>query len=252
MFATAVIVFVAGLVLGSLLNVLVARLPRESGVGGWPRCTRCGRRLAWWQILPVVGWLVQGGRGRCCGKRLHWIFLFDELICGAALVVFYLRYGLGVMFFFLAFVSAVLVLTGAIDWLHRSIYTLFILGPALIVIIASPWIAPLGLLQSAIGAIFAGIAFLLLFMLARVLFPGNAVPFGLGDVYLAIFIGATVGIRDMLPAFFYGVLGAGLVSAVILVLRRSGRNDMPEYISYGSFLCLGTLLFLMTQGFATT
>lgn len=252
MLATAILIFVAGLVLGSLLNVVVVRLPRERNMGGWPRCTRCGRSLAWWQLLPVIGWLAQGGRGRCCGKRLHWIFLFDELMCGVALLVFYLRFGLSTTFFFLAFVAAVLVLTGAIDWLHRSIYTLFILGPALLVVVVSTWVAPLGLVQSALGAIFAGFAFLILFVLARIMFPGNAAPFGLGDVYLGIFIGAAVGIDDMLPAFFYGVLGAGLVSAVILLLRRSGRNDMPEYISYGSFLCLGALAFLMLQGFPTT
>jgi leader peptidase (prepilin peptidase)/N-methyltransferase len=245
---TTGIVFVAGLILGSLLNILVVRLPREREMGGWPRCTRCGKSLGLWQLIPLLGWLIQRGQGRCCGRRLQWIFPLVELISGLALVAFFLRYGLTGTFFFLCFVTAVLVLTGAIDWLHRSIYTLFILVPVVIAVVASPFVPTLGLLNSVVGAIMAGFTFVILFMLARVLFPAKASPFGLGDVYLGIFIGAVVGVNNMMPALFYGILLAGIFSAIILVLRRTGRQDMPEYISYGTFLCLGTLGFLALQG----
>src|SRR5215218_1092714 len=123
-----VVVFLAGLVLGALINIVVIRLPRERQMGGWPRCTRCGRSLVVWQLLPVVGWLAQGGRGRCCGRTLNWLFPLNELIAGAALALFYARYGFSASFFYLAFVMAILILTGAVDWLHRSIYTFVILG----------------------------------------------------------------------------------------------------------------------------
>ena len=43
-----------GLFVGSLVNVVVVRLPREQQFGGWPRCTRCGHALAWWQVLPLI------------------------------------------------------------------------------------------------------------------------------------------------------------------------------------------------------
>jgi leader peptidase (prepilin peptidase)/N-methyltransferase len=73
------------------------------------------------------------------------------------------------------------------------------------------------------------------------------VPFGLGDVYLAIFIGAAVGLLNLAPALFYGMLLAGVVSAGILIARRAGRPT-PTYIAYGSYLCLGTLLFITLGG----
>ena len=251
MLITALITFVAGLVLGGLLNILVVRVPREQQLGGWPRCTRCGQPLAFWQVLPLVGWLSQAGRARCCGKRLHWMFPTVEVLCAAALTVFVLRYGLGARFAFLCFATAVLLLTAAIDWLHRSIYTLFILVPALMTVGVSRWVPQLGLVSSAVGAVFAGFAFLILFMLARILFPGKSAPFGLGDVYLGIFIGAAVGIEHMMPALFYGVFAAGVVAAVILLLRRSGRST-PEYLSYGSFLCIGAIVFLVVQSITAT
>ena len=244
---TTIIVFLAGLLLGGLLNVLVVRLPRESQLLGWPHCTRCGQALAVWQFLPLAGWLVQGGRARCCGKKLNWIFPMVELMCAGALAVFYTRYGLSVSFAFLTFVTAVLLLTAAIDWLHRSIYTLFILLPALICLLVSNWVPGLGLFMSLIGTFVAGFGFLILFMLARILFPAKSAPFGLGDVYLGIFIGAAVGAKHLMPALFYGMLAAGVFAAAILLLRRTGGPTMPEYISYGTFLCLGALAYLIVQ-----
>lgn len=242
---TAAIVFIAGLLLGSLLNLIIIRLPREDGMTGWPRCTRTGAPLAWWQLLPVVGWLLQRGRA-ADGSRLHWIYPLVELLTAGALLRFYQLYGLGPGFWYLAFVASVLIVTAAIDWLHRYIYTFVILGAALIALIAGP-LAGLNWLGVLIGALVAGFSFMLLYILARALFPAHAAPFGLGDVYLAIFIGSVVGVANLAPALFYGMLMAGVVSAGIIVARRLGR-DTPTYISYGSYLCLGVLLFIALGG----
>jgi len=247
-----IVVFIAGLFLGALLNVVIVRLPRERGLGAQPRCTRCGRPLAWWQLLPIVGWLAQGGRGRCCGRRLHWLFPLVELLAAAALARFYFFYGTqGVfgVFFYLAFVAAVLLVTGAIDWLHRSIYTFIILGAALIALLASLVLPPYhNFVNALLGLLAAGVVFAIFFVLARMLFPGKAAPFGLGDVYLGIFIGAAIGLTRLTSALFYGMLLAGIYAALVIGARRMGRAEVSEYISYGSFLCLGALVFLLWRG----
>ena len=244
----AIAVFVAGLLLGTLLNIVIVRLPRERDLGGWPRCTRCGRSLAWWQVVPLVGWLAQGGRGHCCGRRLNWLFPLVELLTAGSLTVFYLRYGFGGAFAYLAFVTVVLLVTGAIDWLHRSIYTFVILGAALIVLLAAQVIPAHSFLNALFGALAAGFVFAIFFVLARALFPGKAAPFGLGDVYLGIFIGAAVGLTRLMPTLFYGILLAGVYSAMVILIRRAGRVEVSEYISYGTFLCLGALGYLLLFG----
>src|SRR4051812_20031844 len=197
--STTIAVFVAGLFLGTLLNFIIIRLPREQSLGGWPRCTRCGRPLAWWQVLPLVGWLAQHGRGRCCGRRLRWLFPLIELLTGVVLALFYARYRLTLPFFYLAFVAAVLIVTGAIDWLHRSIYTFVILGAALIALLASLIVPEHSFTNALLGMLVAGFVFVIFFVLARALFPGKSSPFGLGDVYLGLFIGAAVGLTNLLP-----------------------------------------------------
>ena len=85
------------------------------------------------------------------------------------------------------------------------------------------------------------------FALARLLFPAASSPFGLGDVYLAIFIGAAVGLTNLMPALLYGMLLAGAFSAALLVMRLAGRRNIPQYISYGTFLCMGALGFLLLR-----
>jgi leader peptidase (prepilin peptidase) / N-methyltransferase len=244
---TVIVVVIVGLFLGTLQNIVIIRLPREHDMGGWPRCTRCGRPLRWWQALPLVGWLAQRGCGRCCGRPLNWLFPLIELLSGVALALFYLRYGLTIPFFYLAFVMVVLLVTGAIDWLHRSIYTFAILGSALIALLASLAVPSHSFVNALLGALLAGFIFMVFFLLARVLFPAKSSPFGLGDVYLAIFIGVAVGFTNLLPTLFYGILLAGIFSTVILLLRRAGRPT-PDYISYGTFLCLGTLAYLLLWG----
>lgn len=243
-----VVVFIAGLLLGGLLNILVIRLPREHNMAGWPRCTRCGRRLALWQLVPLAGWLAQGGRGRCCGRSLGWLFPLNELIVGTSLALLYIRYGFSVSFFYLAFVVVILILTGAIDWLHRSIYTFVILGAALIVLALAAFIPHHSFLNALLGALVAGFVFALFFALARLLFPRASSPFGLGDVYLGIFIGAAVGLLDLMPALFYGMFLAGVFSAVLLILRGAKRPHVPQYISYGTFLCLGAVIYVLVWG----
>lgn len=90
--------------------------------------------------------------------------------------------------------------------------------------------------------------FLFLYLLALVLFPSKSAPFGLGDVYLAIFIGAALGLRHLGPALIYGIFMAGLVAAGILIARRFGRAT-PEYLPYGAYLCLGVLIYVALGGY---
>lgn len=242
---TTIATFIIGLLLGTLLNMVIIRLPREQRLLGWPRCTHTGAALAWWQLLPVLGWALQRGRAPN-GQPLHWIYPVVEILTGVTLARLYTLYGFSPAFFYLTFVCAVLIVTGTIDWLYRYIYTFVILGAALLALILGP-IAGLQLLDVVLGAIIAGIGFVLLFMLAKILFPGRSAPFGLGDVYLGIFIGAAVGLNHLTSALFYGMLMAGIVAALIIVGRRLARPT-PEYISYGTYLCLGALGYIVVQG----
>ena len=99
-----------------------------------------------------------------------------------------------------------------------------------------------------IGAVAAGLVFALFYGLGRLLFPNVAAPFGLGDVYLAIFIGAAVGVTALGPTLLAGILLAGIVSAIIVVAKGLRVPNMPTYISYGTYLCLGAIFYIVFRG----
>lgn len=242
-----VLVFVAGMLLGSLLNVAIIRIPREERLLGWPRCTRTGESLVWWQLLPVVGWAVQRGRASD-GRPLNWIYPLIELLTATVMTLLWNRYSFSPLFFYLACICSVLIVTGAIDWLYRYIYTFVILGGVLVALVVGPIVQYASLLAAVIGAIVAGLMFVLFYALGRVLFRGVAVPFGLGDVYLAIFIGAIVGVTQLGPTLLAGILLAGAVSAFILIAKALRLPNMPTYISYGTYLCLGAIFYIVFKG----
>jgi leader peptidase (prepilin peptidase)/N-methyltransferase len=247
--ATNLVVFGIGLILGSLLNVVIIRLPREQRLLGMPRCTRTGKALAWWQLVPVVGWLLQRGKARN-GQPLHWIYPFVELLTAVMVLRFSQTYGFSLLFFYLCFVGVVLIITGAIDWLHRYIYTFFILGAALLVFVVNAlgFIPHMNILNAGVGMLVGGIGFLLLFVFAQFLFPSKSVPFGLGDVFLAIFIGAAFGLTRLIPTLSDGMFMAGFAALLIIAAKYILRRRVPEYMSYGTYLCLGAILFLFVQG----
>jgi leader peptidase (prepilin peptidase)/N-methyltransferase len=245
-----VLVALTGLLLGALLNLIIIRLPREQGFGGWPRCTRCGQPLAWWQVLPLIGWLTQGGRARCCGQRLDALYPLVDLITAATLVLLYLQHHLSISMVYGSVVAAVLIVTGAIDWQHRLIYTLPTLS-ATLAATAVAFVVPFhSVLNALAGLLIAGILFVIFYVLARALFPAHRAPFGLGDVYLGMFIGAALGLTNLPGALLYGMLLAGAFSAILVILRRFGKRDTPQYISYGTFLCIGALIYLIIWGLA--
>jgi leader peptidase (prepilin peptidase)/N-methyltransferase len=239
------LIFLIGLLLGTLLNILIIRLPREQNLLGWPHCTRTGEPLAWWQLLPLAGWLLQRGRARD-GRPLPWISPLVELGTAVVLALLFYRYGLSATFFYLVFVCAVLIVTGVIDLLHRFIYTFFILGSALLVLVASIAVPTMQFRDAMLGALAAGIGFTFFFLLAQMLFPGKAAPFGLGDVYLGIFIGAAVGLKRLPYSLFYGMLLAGVVAfGIVLARALFRRRDTPDYISYGTYLCIGVITYVL-------
>ncbi len=122
--------------------------------------------------------------------------------------------------------------------LNRVIYPSFVAA----LVLAQPT-PGLGLVSALIGGLGAGLLFLLVYVVGRVLMGQEAV--GLGDVKLALLIGLVCGLGPNLVALWALVLGAffgGLGALAVLILRRRGLQDA---IAYGPYLVLGTLVALL-------
>jgi len=216
---------VLGCALGVLLNWLIMRqfVPMNN------------EQQPWRWLAPVVGALM----------RRDWVALAVDVGTVAITSALWQTYGWSTRFVVLLAAVAVLIYTAAVDWRVRLIDTLLMLGATAGALVFAPLLAG-AWLNALLGTLAAALVFVLLFMLARILYPQQHAPFGLGDVYLGMFIGALVGVTDVGGALLRGMLLAGAASVVLLVVHGYERaRHMP--IAYGAFLCMGVLLHLVMR-----
>jgi leader peptidase (prepilin peptidase)/N-methyltransferase len=227
---------VTGLIVGSFLNVCIYRLPRRESIA-WPgsRCTTCNRALSWYENVPVVSWLLLGGKCRTCGERISVMYPLVELITGALFVAGYLIYGWTPMLAVrLAFACAMVVLF-AIDLRHHLLPNV-ITVPGIAIGFALSLFLPPGWKDSLIGLVAGGGV---LFAIAEGYYRLRGVEgLGMGDVKMLAMIGAFLGWKLMLVTLVLGSFIGSLIGVGIIAL---GRGGMKAALPFGTFLAVGAL-----------
>ena len=227
----------AGLMIGSFLNVCIYRLPRRESIV-WPasHCTSCNRPLAWFENVPVIGWLALRGRCRTCGAPISAIYPLVELTTGVVFAGGALVYGLSPLLFVrLAFASALIVLF-VIDLQHRILPNVITL-PGIAAGFAASLFLPPGWLSSLIGIVAGGG---ILFAIAEAYYRLRGIEgLGMGDVKMLAMIGAVLGWPLMLLTLVFASFAGSLVG---VGLMASGRGGMQAALPFGTFLALGALV----------
>jgi leader peptidase (prepilin peptidase)/N-methyltransferase len=229
----AALALVPGLALGSFLNVVAVRLPRhESVVRPGSHCMSCGAAIAWYDNLPLVSYLLLRGRCRSCGARIGWRYPAVELVTALLAAGCALRFGLTARALLAACFCAALVALAAIDLEHHILPNRIVLPGFAVTLAARTAIDPsLEWLLAALGAS--------LFLFVAVLaYPRGM---GMGDVKLALMLGAMLG-KTVVIAVFVALIAA-LVPSIVL-LARHGAAARKMAIPFGPFLALGSLVAL--------
>jgi leader peptidase (prepilin peptidase)/N-methyltransferase len=232
---------VFGAAVGSFLNVVIWRLPRdESLLRPGSHCPSCGAPIRWYDNIPVLSWLLLRGRCRSCrgwiSIRYPLIELFAALLCLGLLY----RYGPSWRFLAYFVIAAALLAASAIDLEHRIIPDEISLGGiGLGLGLAFFTHATVLRWESLIGAV---VGFLALFLVMAVywLFTRRE-GMGLGDAKLLAVIGAFLGWPAIPFVLFAGSLAGTLAGLVVILLRKRGRFYK---IPFGPFLSLGAWLWL--------
>jgi leader peptidase (prepilin peptidase)/N-methyltransferase len=227
----------AGLLVGSFLNVCIYRLPRRESIV-WPasRCTVCNKPLAWFENVPVVSWLALHGRCRTCGSPISPVYPLVELTTAVGFVGGVCVYGPSALLAVrLAFACALIVLF-AIDLRHRILPNVITL-PGIAAGIAASWFLPPGWISSLIGIAGGGG---ILLAIAEVYYRVRGQEgLGMGDVKMLAMIGAFLGWPLMVLTL---VLASFAGSIVGVTLIASGRGGMQAALPFGTFLALGALV----------
>src|SRR5690349_13736293 len=191
-------VFAIGAVVGSFLNVVIARVPKgESIVSPGSRCPRCGNPIAWYDNIPIASWLLLRARCRKCGLPISIRYPMVELLTGVLAVAVFRRDGLGWVAIGDFALVAALVALAYIDldtWLlpHQITWPLLVVG------LASPlWNHELSWASAAIGAAAGFALFAAIALIGEKLLKRETM--GWGDVWLLAAIGAWLGWPALLP-----------------------------------------------------
>ncbi len=253
-FVSYATVAVFGLAFGSFLNVCIFRLPRgESVIAPRSHCPRCGKPIRWYDNIPVLSYLLLGGRCRDCRERISAIYPAVEVLTATVLVVTFARYALSPEFVKYAVLGMLLLIVIFTDLTARRIphaVTLLGIGLGLLLSVIVPvdnrpleWVLhwfgifPEGvtssLLGSAAGALFGGGLFYAAGQAFYYLGRRQKEYLGFGDVMLMLMVGTFLGVPLTLVTMFLGSLVGSLIALPLEVATRRFRG---YHWPYGSFL----------------
>src|SRR5438445_667110 len=141
----ALLAFLAGLLIGSFLNVCIYRMPRDLSVVTPSRsfCPECEKTIAWYDNIPVVSFLVLGGRCRHCKARIPVRYLLVELATGAAFALCVAALGLSLPALKYSLYSAIMIALIASDLEERILPDEFTLGGLIAGLVLAAFV-PLG------------------------------------------------------------------------------------------------------------
>ncbi len=229
-------VFLLGLVIGSFLNVVIYRYNTGRGLNGRSRCLHCGKVLRWFNLLPVVSFVVQRARCAKCKAKLSWQYPLVELGTG---ILFFLVWRLGLRLpltgLYLA-AMAVLVVIFVYDLRHQIIPDP--LAFAFIAIAALAAVLGGSLIPNALAGLGLAAFFWLLWLGSR----GRAIGFGDGKLALGVGLlaGPELGISAIAIAFWSGaIVGVGL-----LWFSRRKSYTMKSALPFAPFIIWGLWLAL--------
>jgi leader peptidase (prepilin peptidase)/N-methyltransferase len=222
-----------GLVLGSFLNVVAARVPlRRSIVAPRSACMTCATEIAWYDNIPLVSYAVLRGRCRSCSSPIALRYPAVELATGLLLAASFWRFGFTAEAVVAAFFCSVLVAVSATDLEHRIVPNRIVVPGAAVVLLAQTAIAP------SVEWLLAGLAASGFLFAAALAYPKGM---GMGDVKLALLLGVMLG-RTVSVALMVGMVAA-LVPAAVLVVRHGARARSMG-IPFAPFLALGGIVAL--------
>ena len=276
-----IFVFILGLCFGSFINMLEYRLAKKYGLIKFKFsdffkkrskdedvcmcetnrsfCDGCGRQLKGYENIPVLSWVIQGGRTRCCHKKLPISYPIVELLTGILFLAFFwmkvfpnldngfileipgmdmvaLRMGLGLLMYLIIIVC--LIFSAFFDLKHmilpdKSTIVFVVCGLFLLVLSAmdnSLW-SPVW--QNIITALIASGFLGSLYLITR----GKGM--GLGDVKFALFMGLFLGWQKTIIAFYVAFIVGAIVGVGLILGKKANRTSL---IPFGPFLILGTFV----------
>lgn len=229
-----IIIFIFGIVVGSFVNVLIYRLPKnENIVVVNSHCMSCGHRLGWYDLVPLFSWVFLKGRCRYCKTKISIQYPLVEAINGFGYVLVFMVCGFNISSILYALCFSMLVAISVIDWRTYEIpvglnITILALGIIQCILDYGNWQLYLIGMVSVSG-------FLLMLLLAT---GGRGI--GGGDVKLMFAAGLFIGWKKIILALVVGCIMGSVIHLILMKVSKKGRM-----LAFGPYLSAGILLAIL-------
>lgn len=238
-----ILLFLLGICVGSFLNVVIDRLPRNEDIfRGRSYCETCKKPLLWFNLIPLVSYVILRGRCRFCAASISIRNPAVELITGVLFVLTFLvispqQFSQVLNLVFYLFVESILVAIFFID-LSKGIIPDKLILPLYIISFLYLFLNLFLNNQIFTNHLLSGLgAFTFFFLLSQV-----TSGMGFGDVKLAGALGLILGFPNVILGIYLAFL-TGAVASIILILWR--KKILKDTIPFGPFLTAGAILSLL-------
>ncbi|HIE26447.1 TPA: prepilin peptidase [Candidatus Poribacteria bacterium] len=256
--------FIVGLIVGSFLNVCIYRIPTKDLSIHSPRhsfCPSCGNRVRVYDNIPVLSYLILGGKCRYCKAKISVQYPLVEFLTGAFLLLFLYTFQLSLTFVVACIFFSILIAISAIDLRHfiipnELVFTGMIIALIFAIITAIVEGKPIYLIYGIVGMFIGGGIILAIAWLGKLFLRREAM--GMGDVKLMAMIGMYLSwwpyqhstflnylfrsIRVLMLVLFISAFVGAVIGTIAMLFRK---NESRHVIPYGPFLAAGAILTLL-------
>lgn len=237
------LVFILGAAIGSFMNVLIVRTPRDESVS-FPasHCMSCNTPLRAWHNVPIFSWLFLRGKCSFCGAKISVQYPIIEILSAFIFLFTAMKLGINLHAFGIALVFTLLLSLSVIDFYYKMVPDSLNLAALTFAILSATSLGQLGY-NFTNALLFAGGFTLLRFYLSYAL---KKEAMGEADIMIAATMGAVLGIQLALVAIFL----SALLALPALLLTQSDDEDSKQ-LPFIPFLAMATWIVLMLDTYVS-
>jgi len=237
-----ILVALVGLAIGSFLNVLIYRLPREKKfVFGRSCCPSCQEPIKFYDNIPVLSYLILAGKCRSCNTKISVRYPLVEILNGSAYLFFFFQYGVTFDFLIFGFLASALIVIFFVDIDFQIIPDLITLPGMVLGLAVSFLPGGIGIADSLVGLVVGGGVLYLIAILGDWLFKKESM--GGGDIKMTAMLGAFLGWQKVVLIFFAGAFIGLFVSIIMMIVSKNVRST--RVIPFGPFLATAAMIAII-------
>lgn len=225
--------FLLGIIFGSFFNVVGLRIPKKiTFTNDRSYCPKCNKQLYWYELIPIVSFLIQRGKCRQCHNNISILYPLIEFSTGIMFVYSYLKIGFELELITALLLVSMLIIIFVSDLTYMLIpnkILLFFLPLFILMRFISPiepWYNPL--IGAATG-----------FLLIAIIIVVSNGGMGAGDMKLFGVLGIVLGLGKVLLTFFLAALLGALLGGIMMAMKKV-KKQQP--IPFGPYIVIGALV----------